>query len=177
MNRTRKWEYVRQDVTRFVKLGMTPSQIEKKLDGKVTKSTINKWIAAGKLQRGAPVTKLTAAQFNRSKKSASAWAKSVRSEYLLNETDDQLVTLAETALVMSKDPAAKNSEKLNAARLFQSIVDQLNFVARSAPAKPEAPEKGAAAVNGEPPAPTKNPVTPRPTGEDDPRRAYMAVVK
>lgn len=162
MRRTRKWGYVEQEAKRLAGAGLSPREIAKKLD--LSKSTVTRWIKAGKLSRGAtgkgPHVNAPARQ------SPSEWAKSVRDEYALDSTDEQLVTLGESALSVSRDMTVTAQLQLAAGARFAAIVKQLNLPMRRATAEPEDGEKPAAT------AAKKNPVVVRkPAG--DPRTLFM----
>jgi hypothetical protein len=146
VRRTRKWAFVAQEATRLAGLGLTPVEIADRLE--VKRSTVQRWMASGKLvdtRRGAkqgrvpPVTKLT---------KPSEWAATVRKDYALDATDEQLVTLAETALGKALDALQAPMVQLAAMRAFQGIVKQLALVARHADAspKPEDSRRRAAVV-------------------------------
>lgn len=169
MRRTRKWAFVEQEATRLAALGLSPAEIAIHLE--VNKSSVTRWIASGKLKVPAKVVSMTPVV---ARQSPAEWAKSVREEYALSPTDEQLVTLGEAALSLSRDITAKASVQLNAGARFQSIAKQLDLL----------PKKGAiaeqqqpVAVNGGAPEPertTNPPVRRRASG--DPRRG-MALVK
>jgi len=153
MKRTRKWGFVRQEAARLADLGLAPSLIAKRLG--VDKSSVTRWIAAGKLKaptkrtRRFPSPPASGAEVARNPKSPAEWAAAVRAEYQLDATDDQLVTLGESALLLSRDMDAKAHVRLAAAARFQAIAKQLALVARveagvEAPPEPvQAPEQPA----------------------------------
>jgi len=156
VKRTRKWAYVEQEAKRLANLGLQPRDIAKRLG--VTK-TVNRWMAMGKLERR-PSTQ--AARVAGSGKSPGEWAATVRKDFALDATDEQLVTLAETALAMSLDPSMAAHVRMGAAGRFQAIVRQLALVARKADEQ---------APKDEPRAPV---VVARRSGAD-PRALLMAV--
>lgn len=131
MRRTRKWEFVKQEATRLAGLGLSPRDIAKRLE--LSKSTVTRWMASGKLRRllkgppPEPVAKQTPAE----------WAEAVRKNYALDVTDEQLVTLAESALAMSQNPTLDSRVKLAASGRFQTLVRQLSLVARAADQEPQ----------------------------------------
>ncbi len=144
MKRTRKWAFVAQEAVRLADLGLTPLEIASKIG--VKRSTVQRWMAAGKVKDtrrgkggrvGPKITKLT---------KPSEWSATVRKDFALDATDDQLVTLAETALGAAQDPLHPFAVRLGAMTRFQALVKQLSLVARSAdlPATPEAPASRAA---------------------------------
>lgn len=163
--RTRKWVYVEQEARRLTALGLAPKDIAARLH--VNRSTVTRWLKAGKLKRGtesrAPVT-ITPT----SNTTPAQWAAAVRANYALDATDEQLVTMAESNLLLSRDAGATPSIRMQAGREFRATVKQLALVARAsaeeaaAPVEPKKPErKGPLGV-----------VRRRPAG--DPRRALMA---
>lgn len=154
MKRTRKWAYVEQEAKRLAGLGLTPLDIATRLG--VNKATINRWIAAGKLTRRRVAQPIQAGQ------SPEQWAATVRKDYSLDATDEQLVTLAQRALELGLDPVEAPPIRINAWRAYASLVKQLNLVARLA--DQETPtEKPSRAVQ----APVHRSV--------DPRKLLMAV--
>ena len=58
------------------------------------------------------------------------WAATVRAEYALDATDEQLVTLAESALRTARAPQTPARLRLTAMGRFQAIVKQLALVIR-----------------------------------------------
>jgi hypothetical protein len=166
--RTRKWSFVAQEAKRLAELGISPKEIADHIG--VNKSTVTRWIASGKLP--APARKTTAAAdlavSARAPKSPAEWAKAVRAEYDLDETDDQLVALAEEALQVSLNSHVSPSVRLSAAGRFQALVRQLSLVTRSQDANQ--PADGAPAL---PEPPKKNPPVQRRVG--DPRKVLMMV--
>jgi hypothetical protein len=151
VKRTRKWAFVAQEARRLADLGLTPQEIAKRLGEGVNRSTVQRWMAAGKIRdnrRGAKGEKL--ASFTLLRK-PSEWATDVRKEYALDSTDDQLVTLAESALGISLDVDQPKPVRLNAMRTYQGLVKQLSLITRAAdkpetPAKPDAPVARAGAT-------------------------------
>jgi IS30 family transposase len=143
-------------------LGLSPLEIAKQLG--VNKSTVTRWMKAGKLSR-APVKRPQVAF--RPGQTPAEWAKAVRESYDLDPTDDQLVTLAESALRVSLDPLVAAQVQLAAAGRFQALVRQLALIAKSvqaaldADAQPTAPKPPARQV--------------RPRSGVDPRNVLMAV--
>jgi len=138
VKRTRKWSFVAQEATRLASIGLTPKEIATRLG--VDRSTVVRWMQAGKIQRtGGPkrVPKRRGKPVSRTGQTPAQWAAAVRKEYSLDSTDDQLVTLAESALLLSRDPGAAAPVRLVAAGRFQALVKQLALVARNADAVPE----------------------------------------
>lgn len=163
MKRTRKWAYVAQEAARLATLGLAPKEIAKRLG--VNRSSVTRWMAAGKLGGKAPTKPVKPAT---KRKTPASWAAAVRKDYSLDETDDQLVTLAEQALAMSLDPNTPANVRMTAAGRFQAIVRQLALVARGAES---------AAPQGEAqPAPVVETPRPEPVRRADPR-TLMLVAK
>lgn len=165
MSRTRKFEQMQQEALRLSALKMKPSEIAEHLE--VSKSTVTRWIAQGKLPRvvvsNEPVTPVSP------RMSPAEWARSVRTEYRLDATDGALVTLAESALSLSRDITVSASVQLSAAGRFQQIVRQLALVTRRTAAEEATPAPVAATGT---PTPRPRLVT-RP--KTDPRAAMMGI--
>ena len=166
MRRTRKWAFVAQEATRLAGLGLSAKDISVRLD--VTKSTVNRWIASGKLPKTGPGASDLglAAAVTEQEQTPAQWAADVRAAYALDSTDDQLVTMAEATLLLTRDPGVSPPLRLQAMARFQGIVKQLALVARradSADGKIPAEDHKKAAFR-----------VVRRTGVD-PRRALMAV--
>lgn len=155
MKRTRKWSYVEQEAKRLSALGLDQSAIAKRLG--VNKSTVNRWVAAGKLTVPKRLTLSGTGQ------NPGSWAASVRKDYALDASDDQLVTIGEAALGMALDPSLAAHVRMTAAGRFQAILRQLALVARRADVESERPVK---------PEPKPEPVMPR---RVDPRKVLMTV--
>lgn len=172
--KTRAWAYVAQEATRLAAIGCSPAEIAAYID--VDKSTVTRWIAKGKLKVAHKVVDVSTVV--RAKKTPAEWATAIRDEFDLSETDDQLVTLAEAALLMSQDPNAKRSERLNAIRTFPSIVTKLALAGRRAQAEqpPVAEPKVAIAAAAAVKVATKNPKVRR-RSSADPRTSFMRIVK
>jgi hypothetical protein len=164
MKRTRKWAYVAQEASRLTALGLKPSEIAAQLE--VSKSTVTRWIAKGKLPR-IVVSNPEPANPVQARQTPAEWATSVREEYALDATDDQLVTLGESALRVSFDMAATAPVRLVAAGRFQAIVRQLALVTRRATAEQVSAPVAVA-------APPKRPVLVR-RPKADPRKGLMAI--
>jgi hypothetical protein len=164
MRRTRKWAYVRQEATRLAGLGLTPTQIAKKLD--LNRSTVKRWMASGKLNdtrredvrrpRGSVTT---------TTHSPAEWANAVRDAYALDATDEQLVIVGEAALTVARNRKADPRLRLAAAGRFQAVVKQLALVARKSEEEQPQPDV---------PVPTKPAAVAR-VRRFDPRTQLMAV--
>jgi hypothetical protein len=121
IRRTRKWSFVAQEAARLAALGLSPLDISKRLD--VNKSTVTRWMKTGKLARtqrvATPKPDPPPVEAHITK-TPSEWAKSVRAEYNLDATDDQIVTLAESALELSlNDRLAGSRRSCASSRSFQ----------------------------------------------------------
>lgn len=168
MKRTRKWAFVEQEATRLAKLGLPPQEIAERIG--VNRSSVTRWMATGKLPRtdGEPTTR---AQHVRGQpgQTPAQWAETVRREYSLDATDEQLVMLAEQALTMASDSTLTASARMNAAGRFQALSRQLALTARrSVSLEDEKPDVTPAA---EP----KRPMIQRST--IDPRTSLLQAVK
>lgn len=169
MKRTRKWAYVAQEAERLARLGLTPREIAERLG--LNKSTVTRWIAAGKLPKrpeSAPREVAVPLPIEPAppvlpNEPPERWAVLVRRTYALNATDDQLVTLAAAALTLARDPLTPSKVQLAAMARFQAIVKQLALLPpRELEATPPAPA---------PPAPAPEP---RPA-RTDPRGTLLAI--
>lgn len=139
MKRTRKWAFVAQEARRLADMGLAPVDIAARLN--VQRSTVQRWMASGKLpdtRRDARAGRTPSVNVNTK---PADWAASVRREYQLDATDDQLVTLAEAALGKALDPMESTSNRMSASRTFQGLVKQLALVARAADKPNAADEK------------------------------------
>jgi excisionase family DNA binding protein len=141
MRRTRKWAYVAQEAQRLADLQLTVKEIADRLE--VHQTTVDRWIASGQLKHAkglAPGRQRVGVAS--SQQTASQWASAVRGSYDLDATDEQLVTLAESALLVARDPGTPAQLRLQAMGRYQAIVKQLALVARAADAKqPEVPKR------------------------------------
>lgn len=155
-----------QEARRFADLGLKPLEIATRLG--INKSTVTRWMAAGKLTRttGVVSAKVTPPELLKPDVTPREWSEAVRREYDLNATDAQLVTLAEGALAVSLDLTVTPQVRMTASGRFQSLVRQLALVARGAEKVPDVPNTAPAAVA---------PRALRPVGAD-PRVRLMSVV-
>jgi len=133
MTRTRKWIFVAQEAARLAELGLTPRVIAKRLG--VAKSTITRWIAAGKVPKPATSRPRRDRKTTRSvtRLTPNGWASRVRADYSLDATDEQLVTLGVAALTSAHDRKTPLRVRLTAMGRFQAIVKQLALVTRQPP--------------------------------------------
>lgn len=171
MKRTRKWKFVEQEATRLIALGFSAADIAERLE--VNKSSVTRWIASGKLKVPDKVVTMAPPTV---RLSPAEWAKSVRGEYALSPTDEALVTLAESALSLSRDMTATASVQLAAGREFRAYAKQLDVLPKRGVAAAE--QQQPAAVNGDAPAvperKTNPPVRRRSTADP---RALLTRVK
>lgn len=120
-------------------LGVSPIEIGKRLN--VRRSTVTRWMAAGKLndtrRKGSRKGPYKPYPHPGKVRSPAEWARTVREAYDLDATDDQLVDLAESSLSVARDENQDARVRLAAAGRFQAIVKQLALVARAAEAAPE----------------------------------------
>jgi hypothetical protein len=135
MRRTRKWAFVAQEAKRLADLGLSGYAIAKRLD--VAESSVSRWVKAGKLvlrsgKGGDLATERGVIAARCERYTPEQWAATVRADYALDATDDQLVTMAESALLLARDPGAVPTFRLQAMGRFQAIVKQLALVARAA---------------------------------------------
>lgn len=140
-------------------LASTSSMLEAARALGVNRSTLHRWIVAGKVKRPRwwrtngpqcpPVT------------DPDAWVEAVSTREL-SATDRQLVELARLALEMARSRTHGTRVRLAAMGRFQAIVRQLRL------------EDDAPVTATVPPPPTAPRVV-RPAGEGDPRRVLMAV--
>lgn len=158
MKRTRKWEYVGQEATRRFRLGQSPAEISKAIG--VDKSTVCKWIKAGKFTERGESPKGQAP--SRPVLPVSQWGEDIRSAYVLDVDDEELVKCGELFLTMRDDPLQPASVRLSAGREFRAVVKQLNLAARSS--KEEQPAE-----------PKPKPAEPLRRTGTDPRAQLMAV--
>jgi hypothetical protein len=165
MKRTRKFVQMQQEALRLTALKMTPREIATHLE--VSKSTVTRWIAAGKLPR-VVVSNPEPSMLVPGRLEPAAWAKSVRDEYALDTSDDALVTLGEAALSLTRDVTASSAVQLSAAREFRAILKQLALPTRRAAAEVAAP----VAVNDTPKRPV---LVRRRAATSDPRKGPMGI--
>jgi hypothetical protein len=104
----------------------------------VDRSTVHRWIAAGKVPRPGskrpPQRASTPAADGEPSAPAPSlgtpadeWATWARQTYLLDATEEVLVGLAVEALRLAHDPGAKPADRLAATARFQALVRQLDF--------------------------------------------------
>lgn len=141
MRRTRKWAYVAQEAQRLADLGLSAADIARRLE--VHWSTVDRWIKSGKLMHGESIAKGRPGVPPASpEQTVGQWSAEVRRSYALDVTDGELVSLAEDALKMARDPNSPPSLQLQAMGRYQQLVKQLALVARAAAeAKPEEPKR------------------------------------
>lgn len=164
MKRTRKWQFIGQEAQRLAGLGMSDSDIGRKLG--VRQSTVSRWRQSGKITRPAGAKpKAPGQERGADPKAPAQWAASVRADYALDATDEQLVTAGQQALELAYNMAETPATRLNAMGRFQAIVKQLalGLSDRRAATPTDEPER---------PAPR---VVPKRTPGVDPRNILTAV--
>lgn len=170
MKRTRKWAFVEQEATRLANLGLPPDEIAERIG--VHRSSVTRWMATGKLPRtdGEPSTRQRTLR-GKPGQTPEAWAATVRQEYALDATDEQLVSLAEDALAMSRDKTLLANVRLNAAGRYQALVRQLALIARRAVSLPVEKTEVTPEAEPKPQRPqARRPIT-------DPRTTLLQAVK
>lgn len=167
MKRTRKWAYVQQEAQRLADIGLNANQIAKRLQ--LNKSTVSRWLKAGKLTKGDGSRKAVVGIHAEQKQTPAEWAAAVRGEFALDASDDQLVTLAEESLALSRDPRCSVRERMAAGNEFRSTLKQLNLPAKAADAVAAKPQPDAV----EPPKPKPRLVH---RVKVDPRAKFMPAV-
>lgn len=138
MKKTRKWSFVQQEAVRLAELRLSPKEIADRLG--VNKSSVTRWMKAGKLKATAQDPRATAeavAKVLLGNQTPAQWAAEVRTAFALDVTDDQMVSMAESVLLLIRDPLADSKLRLQAMGRFQALVKQLNLLARVADAKGE----------------------------------------
>jgi hypothetical protein len=148
VRRTRKWAFVAQEAKRLADLGLLPAEIARRLGEGVNRSTVQRWMAAGKIRdtrqgsKGAQLASFT------TETKPDEWAMTVRKEFALDATDEQLVGGGAAMLVVANDPLQPMSVRIAARREFRATAKQLALVARAAdaPAAPVRPTDAARQV-------------------------------
>jgi transposase-like protein len=120
----------------------------------VDRSSVSRWIKAGKIQRpvgvrlaapptNSPITARAgnAPQRERTSKGGS-WARWVRRTYDLSATDETLVDLADRALAMARNAAVAPEVQLRATARYQALVRQLNLEQEPADGEAEKAQGG-----------------------------------
>lgn len=161
MSRTRKWVQVSQQATRLASIGASPLEIAQEIG--VNKSTVTRWFKVGKLTRGQRTDVLAPVL---PRPSPAEWAASMRAEFALSASDEQLVTLGEQALLLTRDVTVKATVQLAAQRNFLAIDKALALRTRASKV-----EEDPAPVVTEAPSKKNPPVHRKAAG--DPRALYM----
>lgn len=136
MKRTRRWEFVKQDVLRLARLGQ--SDLEIALAIGLDRATVFRWRKSGKL--GVPTEEREPVMPVTRGRTPEEWAKAVRESYALDATDEQLVDMAEAALLVWKDAERSPAVRFQAMREYRATVKQLRLVARAVDAQPKPDE-------------------------------------
>lgn len=170
MKRTRKWAFVEQEATRLAKLGLPPQEIAERIG--VNRSSVVRWMQSGKLPRtdGESTTRAARMQ-GKPGQTPEEWAATIRQDYQLDATDEQLVALGQWCLEIAKDSNQKPAERFRATERWQAIVRQLALVAR----RQVSPEVEKPEVS---PAQAQAPVRPSiQRSVTDPRASLLQAVK
>lgn len=117
------------DVQSVVSRSATLAEAAKTLG--VDRSTLTRWLQAGKVQRGRqhPAPDTPAARDIPVPPNPVSWAETVRTTYVLTDTDKKLVDLAERMLTLAEaDGDGSPLVKITATGRFQQIVKQLNLI-------------------------------------------------
>jgi hypothetical protein len=93
----------------------------------VDRSTIHRWIQAGKAPRPSARRRRGLSAGAGPQQSPEAWARVVRRAYALSATEGGLLDLAVRALAMARDDSTKPETRLAAMGRYQQLVRQLNL--------------------------------------------------
>jgi hypothetical protein len=128
MPEPRKLDRMQREAAAAVAEARTLGEAARRLG--VNRSTVSRWVKAGKLTRPGreprpdatvpatpPVSGAEAGAFE-------AWA---RARYVLSRTEQELVRLADAALVLAHGPAETTAGRLAAMREFRNLVTALNL--------------------------------------------------
>lgn len=164
MKRTRKWAYAQQEAQRLAAIGLNANQISLRLE--VNRSTVTRWMKAGKLPKTttAPLTLHATAD-----QSPDQWAASVRAEFDMDATDQQLLTHAKDALALARDAGNSVRERLAAGAEYRATLRQLNLPAKTAAAAADAAPAHAPVEKPKPRLVHRRPA-------EDPRKQFMQAV-
>ena len=113
-------------------LASSPSQSAAARRLGVDRSTLHRWLVAGKVQRpprrekrateATPAAEMT-------DQTPEQWAATLRADYLFSSTEEVLVDLGAVTLRLSKDERLSPSERLAAVGRFQQLIKQLHLEA------------------------------------------------
>jgi transposase-like protein len=157
MKRTHKFRSL-ANVADVVAKASSLSAAAKKLG--VNRSTLHRWMEAGKIAKPAPKRGSTAApETPPAHQSADEWAAALLESHPLNDTQRQLVALAKAALCLARDTSEAPQVQLSAMGRFQQLVRQLNLETGEQPQQ----------------QPVRATVAPRRPSLGDPRAVLMAV--
>jgi len=113
-------------------LATSPSQSAAARRLGVDRSTLHRWLAAGKVQRP-PGREKRAEEATpaaaTTDQTPEQWAASVRTDYEFSSTEEVLVDLGAVTLRLSKDERLSPSERLAAVGRFQTLIKQLHLEA------------------------------------------------
>lgn len=103
----------------------------------VNRSTLHRWLQAGKVQRAAPKTGVAAGAA--AGQTPTAWAKAVRESCALDFTQGVLVDLAVSALELARSPEENAAVRLSAMGRYQNLVRQLDLTSEALVQQPGRP--------------------------------------
>jgi excisionase family DNA binding protein len=128
MKQTHKFEAL-GDVAAVVGRAASVSAAARQLG--VERSTVQRWIKAGKISRpstcGAKPAATGGPASRARKQSPESWARWVRRTYDLTATEQTLVDLAERALTLATDATTRAEVRLTATTRYQQLVKQLDL--------------------------------------------------
>jgi excisionase family DNA binding protein len=145
-----KWRQVGPEAIRLAARGLSPLEIAEALG--VDRSTVQRWMAAGKITdtRTSRTVEPASPLADAAELPALAWAAAIRAAHTLDDTDEKLVALADLALSVAENPAEQSSIRLAAAGRFQSLTKQLSTrIRQMTEERPPAPVQ-AATVRADP---------------------------
>src|SRR5262245_16210298 len=125
--RTWRWKALTDDVRQVMATSPSLGAAAARLG--VDKSTIFRWVKAGKLPApsGGRRHEVAVADAVSGPQTAAEWAQAARETFLLTPTESALVDLGEATLALAKDQTQKVEVRLAAAARFQQITRQLNL--------------------------------------------------
>lgn len=125
-----------KNVAEVVAASRSLSEAAQKLG--VNRSSLHRWMQAGKVPKPEPKTGVAAGA--EPDQDPAEWARLVRDLGELDPTRSMLLDLAVAALKMSRDTDCRPETRLSAMGRYQQLVRQLNLdTGASVPAKPVAP--------------------------------------
>ena len=127
MGKAYAWRRLGKDVGEVVASSSSLSAAARRLG--VDRSTLHRWLKAGKVQGAAARQKraTTAEDGPATNRTPGEWAAAVRRDYEFTATEERLVDLSELTLTMSQDERLSTSERLAAMARFQALTKQLRL--------------------------------------------------